>query len=176
MLEIARQIGIAAPETGVDIIFFDAEDYGAPADFRGNAEDSWCLGSQYWAKNPHTNPYRAKFGILLDMVGAGSATFMREQISDHFAKDIVDKVWYMADRLGFNKYFVDKPGGMVTDDHYYINIITGIPCVDIIDYNPENEKGFGDYWHTVHDDMSNIDKNTLFAVGTTVMGVVYNEK
>ena len=30
LLEIARQMGMKAPEVGVDIIFFDAEDYGTP--------------------------------------------------------------------------------------------------------------------------------------------------
>lgn len=176
LLEIARNIGVSAPRLGVDIIFFDAEDYGAPENYNGNAEDSWCLGSQYWAKNPHVSPYAARFGILLDMVGAPDATFYRDQISEHFAANIVNKVWNKALSLGFEKYFINKPGGTITDDHLYVNQIAGIPSIDIIHYNPDNQHGFGDYWHTVNDDMRNIDKQTLFAVGTTVMQVVYNER
>jgi len=175
LLEIARNIGTSSPRLGVDIIFFDAEDYGAPENYTGNAEDSWCLGSQYWAKNPHVSPYAARFGILLDMVGAPDATFYRDQISEHFAANVVSKVWDKALNLGFEKYFVNKPGGAITDDHLYVNQIAGIPSIDIIHYNPDNQHGFGDYWHTVNDDMRNIDKQTLFAVGTTVMQVVYNE-
>lgn len=175
LLEIARHIGIVAPRLGVDIIFFDAEDYGAPEDYAGNAEDSWCLGAQYWARNPHVSGYTARFGVLLDMVGAPDATFYRDQISEHFAPDIVSKVWNKAISLGFEKYFINKPGGGITDDHLYVNQIAGIPSIDIIHYNPNNTHGFGDYWHTVNDNMQNIDKQTLFAVGTTVMQVIYNE-
>lgn len=176
LLEIARNMGISAPRMGVDIVFFDAEDYGAPEDYTGNAEDSWCLGSQYWARNPHVSGYTARYGILLDMVGAPDATFYRDQISEHFAPDIVNKVWNKALSLGFEKYFINKPGGGITDDHLYVNQLAGIPSIDIIHYNPNNANGFGDYWHTVNDNMQNIDKQTLFAVGTTVMQVVYNER
>lgn len=31
-------------------------------------------------------------------------------------------------------------------------------------------------WHTIHDNMDHIDKNTLKAVGQTVLEVIYNEK
>lgn len=176
LLEIARQLSINPPSIGVDIIFFDAEDYGAPEDYRGDATNSWCLGSQYWAENPHKSPYFAKYGILLDMVGAENARFYREQISDYFAKSIVDKVWNTARNLGFEKFFINQKGGTITDDHLYINQLVGIPSVDIIQYNPHGETGFGDYWHTTQDDMSNINTETLFAVGTTILHIIYNEK
>lgn len=176
LLEIARNIGLTSPKLGIDIIFFDAEDYGAPESYVGNAEHSWCLGSQHWARNPHVSLYNARFGILLDMVGAKDAGFYKDQISLHFAPKVVENVWKVAQTLGFEKYFINKPGGSITDDHLYVNQITGIPSIDIIQYNPESKSGFGEYWHTTKDDMSTIDKNTLFAVGTTVMHVIYNEK
>ncbi|MDO9635027.1 MAG: M28 family peptidase, partial [Paludibacter sp.] len=164
LLEIARNIGIQSPRLGIDIIFFDAEDYGAPESYSGNATDTWCLGSQHWARNPHVNPYRPRFGILLDMVGAKDATFYREQISEYYARNIVDKVWTLARNQGFERYFVNQAGGAITDDHVYVNQIAGIPSINIIQYDPQSAKGFGAYWHTVNDTMSNIDKNTLFAV------------
>lgn len=176
LLEIARNIGLQSPRLGIDIIFFDAEDYGAPESYTGNATDTWCLGSQHWARNPHVNPYRPRFGILLDMVGAKGATFYREQISEYYARNIVDKVWTIARNQGFERFFVNQAGGAITDDHVYVNQIAGIPSINIIQYDPQSAKGFGAYWHTVNDNMSNIDKNTLFAVGTTVMQVIYNEK
>jgi len=177
LLEMARQFGQNLPNVGVDIIFFDAEDYGAPDSFKGeNAEESWCLGTQYWAKNPHVSGYRAKYGILLDMVGAPQATFYKEQISEYYAANVVEKVWSQAKSLGFGNYFTDQKGGAVTDDHVYVNKLIGIPSIDIIQYDPKTESGFGSYWHTINDTMDNIDKNTLQAVGTTLMHVVYNEK
>lgn len=176
LLEMARQISIQKPEIGVDIIFFDAEDYGAPQNYSGASEDAWCLGSQYWANNPHKAGYTAEFGILLDMVGAPNATFYKEDFSMYYAAGIVEKVWSTAATLGFSNYFRDEKTGAITDDHVYINKIAGIPSIDIIQYRNEGQNsGFGHYWHTVNDTMENIDKNTLFAVGTTVMHVVYNE-
>ena len=172
LLELARVLNKTKPSVGVDIIFFDAEDYGAAS---GN-EDSWCLGTQYWARNKHIPNYRARYGILLDMVGAPGATFYREQISDNYAKYVVDKVWSKAAELGYGQYFVDKPGGAVTDDHVYVNQLAGIPAIDIIQYNPYSMTGFADYWHTVSDTMENIDANTLKVVGTTLLHVIYNEK
>ncbi len=176
LLEMARQLGLNKPKTGVDIIFFDAEDYGAPESFTGNSEDSWCLGTQYWAKNLHVPDYKAKYGILLDMVGAPGATFYKEQISMYYAAHVVNKVWSTASKLSFGQYFVDKQGGGITDDHLYVNKIADIPSIDIIQYNPNSEHGFGSYWHTTNDTMDNIDKNTLYAVGTTLLHVVYGEK
>lgn len=176
LLEIARQLGEKAPGIGVDIVFFDAEDYGPHEDFKGNAPDAWCLGSQYWAANPHTSSYNAMYGILLDMVGAHGATFFKEYFSMYYAAPVVNKIWNKAQEIGFSDYFLHKAGGAVTDDHYYVNTIAGIPCVNIIDYNPTRNNGFVDYWHTVNDTMENISVNTLHAVGTTLMHIIYTEK
>lgn len=172
LLEIARNLGIQKPNIGVDIAFFDSEDYGNVS----GDEDSWCLGTQYWAKNPHIQGYQARFGILLDMVGSPQATFYREQISDYFASDVVNKIWSQASALGLSQYFVNEQGGGVTDDHVYINKLAGIPAVDIIHFNKNTPSGFASYWHTVNDTMENVDKNTLQAVGITLMSVIYNEK
>lgn len=176
LLELARQINLQKTDIGVDIAFFDAEDYGAPETFVGNSEDTWCLGTQYWAKNPHVAGYNARYGILLDMVGAPGATFYKEQISEYYASSVVKNVWDKAAALGFSQYFINQSGGGITDDHVYVNKIAGIPSIDIIHYSPNNEHGFGDYWHTTHDTMENIDKNTLYAVGTTLLHVIYSEK
>ncbi len=173
LLEIARQMSISNPGLGVDIIFFDAEDYGEPQDMQGAYENAWALGSQYWAANPHIPGYSARFGILLDMVGAKDAVFTQEQISRYYAPNILKKVWSAADRLGYGNFFVNKNSGPITDDHTYINEITRIPTIDIIDYQDDREKGFFDYWHTINDDIDNISKETLKAVGQTVISVVY---
>lgn len=175
LLEIARQIGAAPPSAGVDIIFFDAEDYGAPyfADASANSDNSWCLGSQYWSKNPHKAGYKAEFGILLDMVSGRGSIFHKEQNSVRYASAYVDKIWKEAANLGYASYFVSQRGCNVTDDHCFVNEYAGIPCVDIIAYTPET--CFPPYWHTLDDDMDNIDRNTMKAVGTTVLSVIYKE-
>ena len=177
LLEMARLIEKNAPAIGVDILFVDTEDYGKPSSAGGDSnEDSWCLGTQYWAKNPHVAGYKARYGILLDMVGAPEAVFCREQASDYYAGSVVNTVWSQAQSLGFNQYFKDVKGGSITDDHIYVNKILGIPSIDIIQFDPTSDTGFATYWHTTHDTMENVDKTTLNAVGTTLMHVVYNEK
>jgi len=174
LLEVARQIGAKRPEMGVDIIFFDAEDYGLPEFENGYQPDSWCLGSQFWIKNPHVPRYRAEYGILLDMVGAKGATFYKEFTSVRYASQYVEKVWAAARNLGYGKFFINKSGGGVTDDHTFINEKMRIPCLDIINHDLENKTGFGEYWHTLNDSMDNISKETLKAVGQTVLEVIYN--
>ena len=176
LLELARQFSIKNPTIGVDIILFDAEDYGQPEDSKFPImQDSWCLGSQYWSKNLHKPNYYARYGILLDMVGAKNATFRKEEISSYYAPNILEKVWRKANQLGYGNHFVFENAKQIVDDHLYVNQITGIPTIDIIEYDPATESNFNKHWHTHKDDMDNIDKNTLNAVGQTLLEVIYNE-
>lgn len=177
LLEIARQIQKQSPAIGIDIVFFDAEDYGIPEFYKGNYKsDTWCLGSQYWGRIPHTPDYKAKYGILLDMVGGKNATFYYEGYSQRTANSIMKKIWNAADKLGFGNMFIKEKGGEITDDHIYVNRFRRIPCVDIIHYDINSDTGFNPTWHTVNDTMENIDRATLQAVGQTVLQVIYNEK
>jgi len=169
-LEIARLLNNVKPELGIDFIFFDLEDYGT-----SNDDESWCLGSKYWAKNMHKPNYYADYGILMDMVGAANAMFPKEKQSVDYASSIVDKVWNAASRIGYSNYFAPQVKFFVgNDDHIPLNE-AGIPCIDIIEYN-QATGGFGDYHHTVKDNMDIIDKKTLKAVGQTLLEVIYSEK
>ena len=177
LLEVARQLQRQAPAIGIDIIFFDAEDYGIPTFYNGRYKaDTWCLGSQYWGRVPHVENYNARYGILLDMVGGKNATFYQELFSKRTASKQVKKIWEAAHRLGFGAFFPKQDGTEVTDDHLYVYNLRKIPCVDIINYDPNCDTGFGDFWHTTGDNMDVIDKGTLNAVGQTVLEVIYNEK
>jgi Zn-dependent M28 family amino/carboxypeptidase len=172
LLEIARQLKLNPIDLGVDIILFDAEDYG---ESKGEDYKTWCLGSQYWGKNLHKSGYRTNFGILLDMVGAENARFTMDETSMTFAPAFMRKVWKLAQAMGYGSYFVSEQTQILIDDHLFINQLTGIPTIDIINRPMKSETGFGDYWHTLHDDMTVIDKRTLRAVGQTVLAVVYRE-
>jgi glutaminyl-peptide cyclotransferase len=179
LLEIARQLGQAAgsgPAVGVDLIFFDGEDYGQPEGGNLQVQDDWALGSQHWSANKHKPNYTAAYGILLDMVGAKGARFAREEYSRRFAQDVVQKVWNTANRIGYSDYFVyqDSPG--IIDDHYYVNTTGNIRMIDIIQYDPVSADGyFADYHHTHQDNLDLIDPRTLKAVGQTVLHVLYQE-
>ncbi|MDR0349447.1 MAG: M28 family peptidase [Tannerella sp.] len=176
LLEIARQIGLNGMDLGVDIIFFDAEDHGTPSFISEYKPDTWCLGAQFWAKNPHVPGYRADFGILFDMVGSKDATFYKEATSRYYAAPVVEKVWSTARELGYGKYFINMDGGGITDDHQYVITGRNIPCIDIINLKPGSPHGFGVHWHTQNDTMDHIDHQTLKAVGQTVLDVIYNYK
>lgn len=177
LLEIARAYRIQKPSIGVDIILWDAEDYGQPADSKfPEMEDSYCLGSQYWAKNMHRPNYTAKWGILLDMCGALGASFSKEQQSVKFAGNLVDRTWQNAQTLGYSSIFLQEYGDPIIDDHYYINTLAHIPTIDIIHRTNSTRSGFGPYWHTHNDNMNSIDKNVLRAVGETVIYTVAQEK
>jgi glutaminyl-peptide cyclotransferase len=172
LLELARNLAIHNPGIGVDIIFFDAEDWG---DTTGRTEDSYCLGSQYWAKNPHVPGYFANYGILLDMVGGKDAKFAVEGHSWKMARPVVERVWGTAKRLGYQEYFIDRSRGPVIDDHYYVMKYRQIPMIDIIAYEPGSYSHFGHFWHTHDDNLEIIDEKTLHAVGHTVMTVIYEQ-
>jgi Zn-dependent M28 family amino/carboxypeptidase len=171
LLEMARQFSLKNPKIGVDIILFDAEDYG---DHNVDDLTSWCLGSQYWSKNPHKKNYSAKYGILLDMVAAKNAKFYLEGNSVKFASPVVQKVWKKGHKLGYEKYFIFQKTDGIMDDHVPINNSSlGIPTIDIVEFSPSGN--FNKHWHTHQDNMNNIDKETIKAVGQTLLEVVYNE-
>jgi len=167
LLEIARVVSQNPLELGIDFVFFDAEDQGA----NGGSTNTWCLGSQHWSRNLPARQ-RPSYGILLDMVGAKGATFPKEGISMHYAPDIVSKVWQLGQSMGYGHYFVNTKAAPITDDHQFVNDLTGIPMIDIINY-PNGS--FGHYHHTSDDDINIIDKNTLRAVGQVVLALLYKE-
>ncbi|NQV01968.1 MAG: M28 family peptidase [Bacteroidia bacterium] len=178
LLEIARQLSLKPPPIGVDIILFDAEDYGPPEALQDNQNsgDFWGLGSQYWAKNPHQPNYFAKYGILLDMVGAAGATFLMEGVSMEYAPAVVKKVWDIGNQIGYSSYFLYQRGGSITDDHYFVIRDRGVPMIDIIHLDQTTETGMYQHWHTVEDNLDKIDTGTLRAVGQTMLTVIYSEK
>lgn len=170
LMEVARQIKDKPTKVGIDIILFDLEDYGDNGD-----QFSWCLGAVYWSNNLHKANYKAKYAILLDMVGAKNAIFPREAVSVFHANDVVNKVWNAAEKLGYANYFIYEESAEMTDDHVPINKIAGIPAIDILHYNYATNEFFEQH-HTTMDDINVIDKNTLKAVGQTLLEVIYNEE
>jgi glutaminyl-peptide cyclotransferase len=173
ILEIAQTIKntpLHNADLGIDILLADVEDYGKSE----WGEDSYALGTQYWARNPHVSNYRADHGILLDMVGGKNATFRQEGFSREYAPNIVQNVWVAAYRAGYSAYFLNEPGGYIADDHVPVNRIIKIPTIDIINLPPGSRTGFVAHWHTHDDNIQNIDKNTLKAVGQTLLYYLYN--
>ena len=165
---------------GVDIVFFDLEDYGPRQDeserYYDDRRNHWALGSQHWAAQPHIPGYNAAYGILLDMVGASNPNFMKEYYSQGYAAWLSNKIWRIAQDLGYHQYFVNELGDPISDDHLPMNEIAGIPTIDMIDLRPNSVNGcFHEIWHTLDDNIDIIDKNTLEMVGKVLNYTVYHE-
>lgn len=177
LVELARQLSMSKIEKGIDIILFDIEDYGQESStFQEEPQkDTWCLGSQYWAKHLHKPDYYAKYGILLDMVGGKNPVFPKEGTSMAYAPDVVENIWKIANDMGYGKYFTNETSGETTDDHLYVNTLANIKCIDIVHYEVAKHN-YPFYHHAHSDNMNVIDKNTLKMVGQLLLEVIYNEK
>lgn len=172
LLELARLLGSTAPSVGVDLLFVDAEDSGTS----GN-EDSWALGTQYWVRHmPYgvTEPM-PDYAVLLDMVGGRGAVFPKEMFSQANCPGLTSRVWTLARTLGMESRFPDAVGGAVTDDHVPL-LRSGIPAIDIIETNHPQTGSFNPTWHTMQDNLDNIDRQTLGDVGRLITTLIYSEK
>ena len=180
LLELARAISqdSIGVRTGIDFICFDAEDYGCPQWAEDDVEDTsstWCLGSTFWANQAAANNYRARFGILFDMVGGRGSTFSMESISKQYAEPVIQMLWHIAHQIGYGHFFPLRDGGFLTDDHVPVNRIAHVPCIDIVPFHTDGPSSFGPTWHTLNDTPENIDPNVLEAVGQSVLQLIYND-
>ena len=167
LLEMARTLQTHPIDLGLDLVFFDAEDAGANG---GGREETWCLGSQHYARNvPNPTP---RYGILLDMVGSKGATFPQEGWSLQYAPNVVQDIWKLANSMGYGHYFVNTRVPGLVDDHLFVNQIGKIPMIDIINYA---NNSFGSYHHTHDDNMDIIDRRTLGVVGQVVLAYLARE-
>ena len=174
LLELARLCNEKLPQVGIDIFLTDAEDYGAPDDWKGTHDEKWwALGTQMWCKQAAREGYRAQYGILLDMVGSANATFYREYYSERYASSFVNEIWQNAARLGYGDLFINQGGGGVTDDHVFVNRMLQIPCVDIIDTRTDTDGTFCPEWHTTYDTIDNISRETLGKVGRVLVSLLW---
>lgn len=167
LLELARMFKEQKPDVGVLMVLFDGEDYGPTG-------DDMFLGSKYFAANLDTSatvngkPTKIEYGILLDMIGDRNLNIHQELNSLDAAPEIVEKVWSMAARKGYEKYFIPSPKYRIMDDHVPL-IEAGVKCIDVIDF---------DYapWHTLDDTPDKCSPQSLRVVGEVIAAVVYQEK
>ena len=158
LLELARVLKDKPPTCGVQIVFFDGEDYGP-------GEEDMYLGAREWAKAfPLSKP---TYAILIDMIGDKSLQIHREQASQSNAPEINDKVWAAASTLGV-RGFEDSVKYSISDDHIPLQA-AGVKAIDLIDF---------DYgaWHTLDDTPAQCSPASLGTVGAVLAKVIYDEK
>ena len=168
LLEIARLMKQLPDNVEVEMLFVDAEDAG------NHTEDlSWCIGSQAWASAFDPLSRRIpEYAILLDMVGGKNAKFHREYFSEQYASKINNKVWNTAKQLGYGERFPNEMGGALNDDHIHI-LSVGIPAIDIVESSHPSTQSFNPTWHTLEDNINNIDRSTLKMVGDVVINTIF---
>lgn len=166
LLELAKVLHDNPQKIGVNLVLFDAEDFGSSGD-----SWSYCKGSQYFAKNlPITLP---EYAINLDMVGDANLEIYIERISYKQNPSLVLDLWGLAEELklsGFKKMAKHS----IFDDHVPLYELAGIPAVDIIDFDYPDEKT--NYHHTYNDIVENCSPESLRQVGTLMVHHIYNQQ
>lgn len=162
LLELARQFSLKPPPVGIDIVFFDGEDYGEEGDL-----ENYCLGSRYFIKA--NNRYFPRFAILLDMIGDSQFEIPIEGYSYQFVPELVNRLWQTAAELEVYE-FIPEQRHYVFDDHVILNQ-GGIPAIDIIDF--EYPDASHRYWHTLEDTPDKCSPESLEKVGKVLMHFIY---
>jgi hypothetical protein len=106
------------------------------------------------------------------MVGDRNLEIEREQNSERLAPEVQNLVFSTARRLMLSG-FVDSPGTEITDDHLPLND-AGIPTVDLIDFKYPDASN--KYWHTLADTPDKCSAESLSAVGTLLLEIIYTQQ
>ncbi|UCF04809.1 MAG: M28 family peptidase [bacterium] len=160
LLEIARLLGGSKPPVGVDIVFFDGEDYGE----EGVAQD-YILGSTYFVR--HLKGYEPFAVIIVDMIGDRDLSIPKEGFSKAASSDLLEEIFSIAGRLGIEA-FDETEGAAIIDDHLPF-IQAGIRAVDLIDFDYP-------YWHTLEDTPDKCASESLGCVGRTLMTYIWAQR
>jgi glutaminyl-peptide cyclotransferase len=153
LLELARIFGRSDPPVGIDLVFFDGEDYGS----EGTVED-YILGSAHFART--MKGYRPSAVIIVDMVGETGAEIAMEGYSRAYSPLLLHDIFAVAERLGVDA-FEKRDGVPLIDDHLPF-IQVGLPAVVLIDFEYP-------YWHTLEDTPDKCSWASLAAVGTVLV-------
>tara|TARA_B110000438_G_scaffold298254_1_gene346129 strand:- start:718 stop:1617 length:900 start_codon:yes stop_codon:yes gene_type:complete len=145
---------------GIDLLFVDGEDLGRHGDL-----DNFSVGTKLFCKS--NKNYSPEFAICLDMVADKDPKFKIEYFSYIQAEEKVKEIWSLANSLGYTEFSYDLQAP-IYDDHRAFFIETGIPAIDIIDFDYP-------YWHTLEDTPNKCSAYTLGIVGNVVVEYIYKE-
>ena len=158
LMELATILQTYEPTVyGIDLLFFDAEDAGSYG-----ANETWCLGSEYFAEN-YTGK-EPEYVVVIDMIGDADLDILIESFSQHSAPELVKKVWDIAKKNDIRTFSL-KMTGYIYDDHYAF-LEAGYEAIDIIDMEYP-------YWHTIEDTPDKCSAESLQDVGTVLTHLIY---
>ncbi|MFB0515292.1 MAG: M28 family peptidase [Candidatus Neomarinimicrobiota bacterium] len=168
LLTLADIFARNVPPIGVDLLFVDAEDMGRSGDL-----DNFALGSKAFLAqmNELLEGARPRYAVLVDMVGDAELSLPMEYNSWRDARELVRRIWRLAEELGYPQFRFEM-GPQIYDDHVPF-LEAGIPAVDIIDFDYPNTET--NYWHTLEDTPDKCSAESLEAVGTVLVTLIYSE-
>ena len=147
LLELGRTL--SREELDIWFVFFDAED-------QGNIKNwEWSIGAQYFVNQLNFPP---EYVIIIDMIGDANLEIYKEINS---TASLVESIWYEAEKLGYQSYFIQDYKYSIIDDHLpFIN--KGIPTCLIIDLDYP-------YWHTTKDKLDKVSGKSLKIIGDVLI-------
>jgi glutaminyl-peptide cyclotransferase len=160
LLELARLLATSQPSFGVDLVFFDGEDWGE----EGHTAD-YLLGSRRHAKSLGIR--RPQAVIVLDMVGERDSRMPIEGFSAAASPALCARIYGIARTLRVPN-FVQSQGVSIIDDHLPF-IQAGVPAIDLIDFEYP-------YWHTLADTPDKCSGESLAAVGSVLVRFIWEER
>jgi len=156
LLELARVLDKRATDQAqIKLAFFDAEDRGELGGW------PWCVGSEHMAK---TLANRPAYVIVVDMVGDDDQRIYYEWSSTLW---LSEKLWQIADRLGYRQHFIPEHRYSILDDHSSF-LQWGMNAALIIDFDYP-------YWHTRYDTLDKISADSLQRVGDVLETLLEGE-
>jgi Zn-dependent M28 family amino/carboxypeptidase len=146
LLELSRVLDAAATDQAeIWLAFFDGEDRG---DIGGWP---WSVGARHMVRELDRKP---EYVLIVDMVGDDDQRIYFEWSSVLWLQE---KVWEIAEELGYQEHFIPEHQHRVIDDHTPF-LEAGIPAAVMIDLDYP-------YWHTGHDTVDKISVDSLQRVG-----------
>ena len=157
MLEMARLLCPKRGNYAVWITFFDGEE---AVNLNWKDPDNRYGSKQMAAKMAMSGEIKKiKAFLLADIVGTRPLRFKREADS---TKWLVDLVWGVADKLGYNNVFLEESSGATDDHDSFLN--RNVPALDVIDFEAY-PGGNLYYWHTTQDTLDKISPKSLAITG-----------
>lgn len=172
LLELGRVLGAnpQKPKLTYWLVFFDGEEAFCegweqcqnpnPADPKTPLPDN-TYGSRHYVSRLRDNNdlRRVRSLILLDLMGFKDLELGRDTLSTRWLQDIV---WRTAREIGYEKYFVERPEGVGSDDHEPF-LRAGIDSLDLIQLS-----GYP-YWHKADDTLDKVSAQSMKVVGDVVL-------
>ena len=165
LCELGRHMKTMEGRYGIDIIFFDGEEFVFQA-----KRDPMFLGSNFFANQYAAGKYdvRYEYAVLVDMVGDAKLQLKIEQNSLNMAGRLTNSIWGVAREMGV-KEFIPRVGHTIRDDHLPLNMIAGIQTCDIIDFDYPTPQSKNAFWHTTKDSVENCSADSLGKVGSVLL-------